>query len=139
MLFTASVPPEHFGDVRARATANQLQREIADKAAEYRVAVVGEKLFVSEVHAASPYLDVRAVDPENVIDEPGGLPDSVQDAIRSVTREFGLLFAAWDLLRDAEGTIWALELNPAGQWAFTPDSDDITHAIADHLEEAANQ
>ncbi|WP_436790996.1 MvdC/MvdD family ATP grasp protein [Yinghuangia sp. YIM S10712] len=139
VLFTGRVPHEHFGDVRAQATANHLQREIADKVAEYRVAAVGERLFISEAHTASPYLDIRALDPESVTYKPGTLPDSVQEAIRTVTREFGLLFAAWDLLRDAEGTVWALELNPAGQWAFTPDSDEIMRAIADHLEEAASQ
>ncbi|MGW0664501.1 MvdC/MvdD family ATP grasp protein [Streptodolium elevatio] len=138
VLYASRVPPEHYGDPRARATANLLQREVAEKVAEYRVAVVGERLFISELHACGPYLDIRAVNADNVVYKPGTLPDVVQEAIRTVTRGFGLLFAAWDLLRDEEGTVWALELNPAGQWAFTPDSDEICNAIADHLEEAAH-
>ncbi|WP_424644486.1 hypothetical protein [Embleya sp. AB8] len=68
----------------------------------------------------------------------GTLPDVVQGVIGTVTRGFGLAFAAWDLVRDETGTVWVLEMNPNGQWAFTPDRDDICRAIADYLEEVAS-
>ncbi|MGW9207852.1 MvdC/MvdD family ATP grasp protein [Embleya sp. NPDC055664] len=138
VLYAARVPPEHYGHPRARATANFLQREIEQKVAEYRVAVVDDRLFISEATTAGPYLDIRAVDREAVTYRPGTLPEAVCDGIRTVTRRFGLVFAAWDLVQDAAGRIWALELNPNGQWAFTPERDDICRAIADYLEEAAS-
>ncbi|MEU0931806.1 MvdC/MvdD family ATP grasp protein [Embleya sp. NPDC005971] len=138
VLYAARVPPEHYGHPRARATANCLQREIEHKVAEYRVAVVADRLFISEASVLGPYLDIRAVGQDGVTYTPGTLPDAVQAGIRTVTRKFGLVFAAWDLVRDDTGKIWALELNPGGQWAFTPDRDDICRAIADYLEEAAN-
>ncbi|WP_406286764.1 hypothetical protein [Embleya sp. NBC_00896] len=102
------------------------------------MAVVADRLFISEAAAVGPYLDIRAVGRDGVTYTPGTLPEAVQAAIRAVTRAFGLVFAAWDLVQDDTGTIWALELNPNGQWAFTPDRDDICRAIADYLEEAAN-
>lgn len=138
VLYAARVPPDHHGHPRAKATANLLQREVCGKVAEYRVAVVEDRLFISELRVVEPYLDIRAVGDDNVVYTSGTLPDAVQDAIRTVTREFGFVFAAWDLILDTADTVWALELNPAGQWAFTPDRDDICKAIADYLEEAAN-
>lgn len=138
VLYASHVPPEHYGHARARATANYLQREIGPKTIEYRVAVVGDRLFICEVHSSVPYLDIRAAGRANVTYTPGTLPGDVQTAILGVTRGFGLVFAAWDLIEDDAGTIWALELNPSGQWAFTPDKDDICRAIADYLEEAAS-
>lgn len=116
-----------------------LQREIVGKTLEYRVAVVNSRLFVSEIQTSVPYLDIRAVRDDQVECAPGTLPDRVQAMIRTVTQGFGLAFAAWDLLRDEAGQVWALELNPNGQWAFTPDHAEITCAIADYLEESAGR
>jgi hypothetical protein len=138
VLYASRVPPEHYGHPRACATANVLQREIGHKVVEYRVAVVGDRLFVSEARSSVPYLDIRAAGREAVTYEPGTLPVGIQEGIRTVTRGFGLVFAAWDLVQDDAGTIWVLEMNPNGQWAFTPDRDDICRAIADRLEESAS-
>ena len=138
VLYTARVPPQRYGDPRVAATANLLQAEIADKRFEYRVAVVGSRLFVTEIHveARAGYLDIRAVPDENTTYRPGLLPANTAAAIMAVTRCFGLIFAAWDLLACSDGRVHALELNPNGMWAFTPDRDQISAAIADELEEA---
>ncbi|WP_406298341.1 MvdC/MvdD family ATP grasp protein [Embleya sp. NBC_00888] len=137
VLYVSRIPPEHQGHPRARATANFLQHEIRDKVVEYRVAVVADRLFISEAHSSVPYLDIRAAGRDAVTYTPATLPEAVQTGIRTVTRGFGLVFAAWDLVQDVAGRVWALEMNPNGQWAFTPDRDDICRAIADCLEEAA--
>lgn len=139
VLFAARVPPEHHGDPRAVATANLLQREIVGKRLEYRVTVVANRLFTTELHARGDYLDIRDVSEDRLVYKPGELPDHVAAKVLAVTAGFGLAFAAWDLLLDRDGRTVALELNPAGQWAFCPNHGDVTRAIADHLEEATTR
>lgn len=138
VLYAARVPIEHHGHPRVAATANLIQREVVGKDFEVRVAVVGRRLFATEIRSAEPYVDIRRVDDQRLSYRPGELPSDVVRKVLAVTRSFGLTFAAWDFIA-AAGELWALKLNPAGQWAFTPDHPAITCAIADELEEAANR
>ena len=62
------------------------------------------------------------------------LPAAIARRVVSVTRDFGLVFAAWDLIATRDHRILALELNPGGQWAFVPGHHHVTNALADHLE-----
>lgn len=138
VLYASRVPIEHHGHARVAATTNLIQREIVGKDCEIRAAVVGEQVFATEIRSAEPYVDIRRVDDRRLSYRPGELPSDVVRKVLEVTRSFGLTFAAWDFIV-AAGELWALELNPAGQWAFTPDHPAITCAIADELEGAANR
>jgi hypothetical protein len=133
---TTPVPARHAGHPRVASTAHLVQAEVRDRAFEYRVAVVGERLFATEIHVDAPYLDIRTAPDAHTTYRPGTLPAELARAVVSVTRGFGLVFAAWDLIATRDHRILALELNPGGQWAFVPDHHHITTAIADHLEQA---
>ncbi|MFI6986721.1 MvdC/MvdD family ATP grasp protein [Embleya sp. NPDC050154] len=134
VINTTRVPDAHAGHPRVASTAHLVQAEVQERAFEYRVAVVGERLFVTEIHVDAPYLDIRAAPDEHTTYRPGRLSTELARRIVSVTRGFGLAFAAWDLIATRDRRILALELNPGGQWAFTPDHHHVTSALADHLE-----
>ena len=46
------------------------------------------------------------------------LPTVVEEQLFALTRSYGLLYAAIDLVRDPDGRYWFLEINPSGQWAW---------------------
>jgi hypothetical protein len=119
------------------ATAHLVQAEVLERAFEYRVTVVGERLFATEIHVDGPYLDIRAVPDGSTTYRPGTLPVELARRVVSVTRDFGLVFAAWDLIATHKNRFLTLELNPGGQWGFLPSRHLITSALADHLEQAA--
>ncbi|MFJ8746187.1 hypothetical protein ACIRL2_43375 [Embleya sp. NPDC127516] len=95
---------------------------------------MGERLFVTEIHVDVPYLDIRTAPDEHTTYRPGTLRAALARRVVSVTRNFGLVFAAWDLIATRDHRVLALELNPGGQWGFVPGHHHITTAIVDHLE-----
>jgi hypothetical protein len=46
------------------------------------------------------------------------LPDDLSRRLVDLVASYDLWYAAIDLVRDPDGRIWFLELNPAGQWAW---------------------
>ncbi|MFI1386716.1 MvdC/MvdD family ATP grasp protein [Embleya sp. NPDC020886] len=131
---TTRVPDAYAGHPRIASTAHLVQAEVRGRAFEYRVAVVGERLFTTEIHVDAPYLDIRTAPDEHTTYRPGTLPAALARRVVSVTRDFGLVFAAWDLIATRDHRVFALELNPGGQWGFVPGHHHITTAIVDHLE-----
>ncbi|MFN2444382.1 MAG: alpha-L-glutamate ligase, partial [Vicinamibacterales bacterium] len=46
------------------------------------------------------------------------LPNGMADACRRLVASYGLMFGAIDLIVDATGEYYFLELNPNGQWVW---------------------
>lgn len=104
--------------------------------ADARVTVVGDDLFAAEIDfpQARPVLDwrsglrrarLRAV----------RLPREVDERVRRLVRELGLVYAAVDLRRRRDGEHVFLEVNPCGQFLFVEErtGQPITAALASVL------
>lgn len=97
----------------------QLQQYIPKKW-EYRVTVVGNKAITVRIDSQNSSADGR-VDYRTLENEmPVELVKSkhISDLCVEVTKRFGLLYSAIDLIEDHQGNIWFLDLNPDGQFLF---------------------
>jgi glutathione synthase/RimK-type ligase-like ATP-grasp enzyme len=66
---------------------------------------------------------------------PTQLPERTERGLLSLARRLGLAHGSADLLEDAYGRLWFLELNPAGEWLWLEEGAglDISGALADAL------
>jgi len=117
-------------------------QEYIEPAAEFRVTVVKDKVFVSEVSGKetdgikSYFRDWRFAHlNDSFISKETGLSTTDTKRCASLVKELGLIFGAIDLIKDKKGNIWFLEINANGQWAFQEDivNQKIGMAIADLL------
>jgi hypothetical protein len=118
-----------------RATPVMLQRAI-DKVADWRATVVGRHVFaVRIVSPAGSPLDFRFVEPADCRYEVRDMSVQLVDSLIRYLDWWGLRFGAFDLAEDADGRLWFLECNPAGQWAWLEPFTglDITGALVDLL------
>jgi hypothetical protein len=138
-LYTSRVPPERWDDPRIALTAHLFQQEITPKAYEIRVTCVAGELFAARIDAPDGpgQLDWRT-DSANLRYTGIDLPLTVRAAILNMLYRLGLVYAAIDLIVDAAGTPWLIDVNAGGQWAFIDCTRTaITQALADLLEKAA--
>lgn len=126
---------ETFDLDTVRPTPVLLQRRV-DKVADVRVTAVGHQLFPVRITTppGAP-LDFRLTDPAVCRYEVLGLAADVTAGLRAYLDHWGLRFGAFDLAEDADGRLWFLECNPAGQWGWLerPTGLDITSALLDLL------
>lgn len=117
-------------------TANQFQRYIADKDADLRVTVVGERLFPVAIRARTQAarVDWRR-DYDSLDYEVVEVPEEVAAGLRAYLKATGLAFAACDLVRTTAGEHYFLEANANGEWGWLTDVVDlpIAGALADLL------
>jgi hypothetical protein len=118
-----------------RATPVLLQRAV-DKIADVRVTAIGHRLFSARIVTppGSP-LDFRLVNASDCRYEVVELDPSLAGRLRAYLEWWGLRYGAFDLAEDADGTLWFLECNPAGQWAWLEPFTglDMTGALVDLL------
>lgn len=135
MLYTAPVDPQAL-DRAAVLGPCQLQHRI-DTQYAVRAHVIGPEVIAVRIDARSPaaHQDWRA-DYDALSYSPTALPDEVTDGLLALTEHYGLVYAAIDLLVDSEGTIWFVDLNPAGQYGWIEQAlpeIDITRKLARFL------
>jgi ATP-grasp ribosomal peptide maturase len=120
-------------DETIAGTAHLFQAEVADKACDLRITVVGEQVFCVRIDSErldwrSDYdaLRYRVVDPG-----PG-----LVSRLRAYLDRFGLVFGCFDFAVDQGGTPYFLECNPNGQWSWLegPTGLSMTAAFADALD-----
>lgn len=124
-----------FDPAAVRPTPVLLQRRL-DKVADVRVTAVGRTLFaVRIVTPDGAPLDFRQTNPDDCRFDVIGLPDAVERGLLTYLDAFGLRFGAFDFAEDRHGTMWFLECNPAGQWAWLEPftSLDMTGTLVDLL------
>jgi glutathione synthase/RimK-type ligase-like ATP-grasp enzyme len=117
-----------------------LQRQI-EKVADYRVTLVGGRLFAAKTTVPpGAHIDVRASRPNDCLIEPVRLDSRVEEACVRFARDSGLRYAAFDLAEDQGGAMWFLESNPNGQWGWieAATGQPITDALVDVLLDSAS-
>lgn len=137
---TRRVSRGDVADFRNSIHVPMICQELVQKRADIRVCVVGESLFATEILSqqhAETAVDWRTWDFSGVALEhrPLTLPPSVEEFCMAITVEFGLRYAAIDLVVDRSGDFVFLELNPTGQWAWIEQmvGYPIRDAIIDEL------
>lgn len=96
-------------------------QQFIDKSEDVRVIVIGDEVFAVAIESQitpATSVDFRAGRVNDLPHRITTLPAAISDAVRDLTRSLSLRFAAIDLVADAEGQYWFLELNPNGQWAW---------------------
>lgn len=131
--FTEPIAPEQLEGIAV--TPIFLQRRV-DKAADYRVTVIGKQLFAARmVTPAGAPVDVRATRPRDSVIEAVDIDPLLEAACLQFVRAAGLRFGAFDFAEDAHGTMWFLECNPNGQWGWIESAtrQPLTEALVDLL------
>lgn len=118
-------PDDDLGAVRWCPT--QFQRFVAG--VEYRVHVVGDRLFVHRVRSHA--VDYRY---GGFTLEPADLPDPVADHCRALARALGLELAGIDLRFGSDGRWYCWEANTSPAYSsFDGPGHEIASALAEHL------
>ncbi len=115
-----------------------LAQEYVAKQLEFRVTVVGERIFACAIHSQDSERtkhDWRRYDLENVKHEQYDLPADVQDKLLAFMRASNLVFGAIDMILTPSGEYVFLEVNPSGQWGWIENLTGmpISQAIAELL------
>lgn len=129
----ASTPDEQYSifttllediDIARESTLSYcpaIYQEYIEKKYELRVTVVGDKTYACEIHSQeteTTRIDWRRYDLPNTPHLPHKLDPAVENKCISLTKHFGLLFSAIDLVVSPDGQVMFLELNPNGQWGW---------------------
>ena len=104
---------------------------------DYRVTVVGDKIFPAAIDArqGSYPVDFR-INTAGVKISEASLPDELNAQILQLMKRLRLNYGAIDFRRHEEsGEFYFLEINPAGQWLFVEDQtrQPISRTIAEYL------
>jgi glutathione synthase/RimK-type ligase-like ATP-grasp enzyme len=128
---------EHLTTGSAMRLAPVIYQRAIKRRCEYRVAFVGERIFVHELlfhnETAAEYPDWRL--DLTIESRESSLPEDVLEKTRALMKALGLYYGAIDFIEDDTGTIWFLEVNPQGQFLFNQiDADTpICGAMAELL------
>jgi hypothetical protein len=123
-------------DVRGAIHTPVLVQRLVEKVADWRVTMVGQRFFsVRMVAPDSAPIDIRTTSTESIKHEVRSLPARLESRLLGFAHHYGLRYGAFDLAEDAGGTLWFLECNPAGQWAWLEPLTGlkITDALIDLL------
>jgi glutathione synthase/RimK-type ligase-like ATP-grasp enzyme len=95
-------------------------QEYIEKKFEYRVTIIGERLFIAEIDSQAQEttkLDWRHIDVP-MLARKGELPEEIIEKCFLLMRSYDLTFSAIDLILTPDGRYVFLENNPNGQWLF---------------------
>lgn len=100
---------------------------------DYRVTVVGTRVFAVRINTSDSVLDWRTATNE-VTFAMHQLPAALEDRCRRYVQTAGLQFGAIDLV-EADGEFYFLEINPNGEWGWLqrPHGVPIAAALCDLL------
>lgn len=138
-IFTQAV---RTGDIKKRSAEVRccpvLAQEYVPKQLEFRVTVVGNKVFACAIHSQDSEEtrhDWRRYDFEKVKHEVYHLPSEVEEGLRRLMRFWNLSYGAVDMVLTPDGKYVFLELNPNGQWLWIENLTGmpISRAIAELL------
>jgi hypothetical protein len=128
-----SVPDDFAESLRVAPAI--FQRALLPKA-DYRVTVVGSRVFAAKVDLSEVILDWRTAK-SDVNFTLYDLPAAVQKQCRQYVAVAGLSFGAIDLV-ESNGEFYFLEINPNGEWGWLerPHGIPICAALCDLLSES---
>ena len=118
---------------RVRWCPTQFQQYIPGT--DYRVHVVGDKVFACEIRSLADDYRYAAQHGLGVEIRPYQLPHEVADRCRALTRSLGLNVTGIDFRRDQEGRWYCFEVNPSPAFTYYQNASGqpIDEAIADLL------
>lgn len=96
-----------------------------------RVVTVDGQAWVAAVDAAGLPVDWRADEAAHRAFEAAGDAEAAAGAAR-LAAALGVGFTSQDWIRDEDGRLWFVDLNPGGQWLFLPRdvADGVSQALA---------
>lgn len=115
-VYTRRVSSDHFSSAALEACPVLLQEEVP-RDVDVRATFVGDRCFVANVHSDSSSVDWRdpRVDSQYSKSE---LSQNDEQRCRTMLRELGLHYGAFDFVRTPDGDLVFLEVNPTGEWAW---------------------
>jgi hypothetical protein len=132
---TTELDPVGFDAESVRPAPVLLQRRVA-KTADLRITVVGREVFAVRIRTpeGAP-LDFRLTAPAECAFEVATVDDRFVERLHAYLACWPLRFGAFDFAEDADGGLWFLECNPAGQWGWLepPTKLAMTDALLDLL------
>jgi hypothetical protein len=137
-VFTTEVRADDVrGEDDSIRAAPGIYQELVEKAAEWRVTIIGTTLFCVRIDsqgAESTKIDWRR-DQRVPMYSLGTLDSEVTKQLLAVHRELGLVYGAYDLIERPDGEIVFLECNPDGQWLWLESATGapIADCLAEHL------
>lgn len=121
VLFTSRVGAISTDDQKAIELAPVIYQREIPKQYDVRVTVVDEQVFPVAIHSQEQLetqVDWRNGSNPNLRHEIIDLPHHLEKQCIGIVKKLGLRYGAIDLVLDAEGRYWFLEINPNGQWAW---------------------
>lgn len=134
-IFTSAVVRSDLDDMRGAELSPVIYQPLIPKRCDLRVTVVGEELFIAEIHSQTndaAKVDWRKTDDPLLPHQRGSVPPETAAAIRDFMSRLNLTFGALDFVVTPEGELFFLEVNPNGQWLWLDDQLDlgISEAVA---------
>jgi glutathione synthase/RimK-type ligase-like ATP-grasp enzyme len=137
VVHTHRVRASDLDDLGGLASSPMVFQQAITAVREIRAVIVGERVL----SAALPREPGAPVDWRREAQRLAGrwrptkLPERTERRLLDLARSLGLAHGSADLLEDASGRLWFLELNPAGEWLWLEQSAglDISGALADAL------
>ena len=137
--YTCKIEESHLDHLDQVRGMPQIFQPFVRKIREYRVVVVGERIFCGclAIPLTGPLsVDWRQATEEDGLDwEEGSLPEDIETKIHSMMEELGLVFGVFDFAETPEGDFIFFEVNQAGEWGMLENSLGlpIARAIAEEL------
>lgn len=123
MVYTTLITREHLSLLETVHTAPCQFQEVIPKRLELRVTIIGDDLFVCEIHSQQDErtsLDWRHYE-ASIPYTKGILPPEIAEKCFALMKGYGLNYSAMDLILTPDGEYVFLENNPAGQCFFVQD------------------
>jgi hypothetical protein len=120
VTYTTPITATQLDMLDAIKLAPCLFQEYIPKRLELRVIVVGDDVFVAEIHSQAherTRVDWRHYD-VRIPYRKGALPADIAERCVALTRGYNLHFSAIDLILTPDGRYVFLEINPNGQWLW---------------------
>lgn len=120
-----------------------LLQEVIDKAVEFRVTIVGERVFCAGLESArdeATAIDSRLWSDTELTYYRAELPADVNLRLVGMMKAIGLVYGGVDLILTPANELVFLEINPSGRWGFAEMSAGhaITEAIIEELSGAGH-
>ncbi len=145
-VYTQIVDEESLAALDQIRCTPQIFQRLVNKKREWRLVVVGERLFTGELDASKlpekARLDWRQATTADDVQWKLVTPDDdTSHKVLALVKQLDLSFAALDFLIDDQGPPIFLEANPAGEWGWLEAdlSAPIGDAIAECLVQGANK
>jgi glutathione synthase/RimK-type ligase-like ATP-grasp enzyme len=137
-VYTTPVEEADLAHLRSATYTANLFQEYVPKEIELRVTVVGNRVFAAEIHSQASERtrhDWRHYDFDNTPHCVHQLPLPIARLCVELTKSFGLVYGAIDMVLTPNGRYMFLEINPVGLWHWIEllTGLPITDAIADLL------